>query len=123
MDERTTIYMDEHGTYVEPSSDERLLAMLIYISSFVTTIVGPLIIWLIKREESRFIDYHGKEYLNFLISYTVYGFIGGILVIVLIGGLILAALGIAGIVFIIVAGVKAFQGEYYRIPFIFRIIK
>lgn len=123
MDERTTIYMDEHGSYVEPTSDERLLAMLIYISSFFTTLVGPLIIWLLKREESRFIDYHGKEYFNFLISYTVYGLIGGILIIVLIGGLILAVIGIAAIVFMIVAGVKAYQGEHYRIPFIFRIIK
>src|SRR5699024_59614 len=111
MDERTTIYMDEHGTYVEPTNDERLLAMLIYISSFVTTIVGPLIIWLIKREEYGFIDYHGKEYLNFLISYTIYDFSGGVLVIALSEGVILAASGISGVVFIMVARHKACQGE------------
>lgn len=123
MVERTTIYTNEHGTYIEPTKDDRLLAMLLYLSSFVTTIVGPLIIWLLKREESPFIDHHGKEYLNFLISYVIYSFIAGILVIILIGALILFVIGIAAVVVIILAGIKAYQGEYYRIPFIIRIIK
>ena len=67
------------------TSDERLFAMLIYVTSFFTTIIGPLIIWLIKREESEFIDFHGKEYLNFVISYFVYGIVAGISVFLFIG--------------------------------------
>lgn len=104
------------------SSDERLLAAAIYIVSFFFPLLGPLIIWLIKKNESDFIDYHGREYLNFFISYTVYGVIGFILVLLLIGFLILPVLGFLAVVFTIIGAVKAFDGVRYRIPFIFRIL-
>lgn len=114
---------DERGGHMETTSDERLLAMLIYVTSFFTTVIGPIIIWLLKREESSFIDFHGKEYLNFIISYTVYGIVSGILVIVLIGFVLAPIVGIAAVVFTIIAAIKAFNGESYRIPLIFRLIK
>lgn len=104
------------------SSDERLLAAAIYIVSFFFPLLGPLIIWLIKRNESDFIDYHGREYLNFFISYTVYGVIGFLLIFILIGFLILPLLGLLAVVFTIIGAVKAFDGVKYRIPFIFRIL-
>ncbi|MBL4953885.1 DUF4870 domain-containing protein [Neobacillus sp. OS1-32] len=105
------------------NSDERMLAALMYVLSFFAPILGPLIIWLIKREESSFIDYHGKEYFNFFISYTVYCFISGILVIILIGFVALAVLGIMAFVFTIIAAIKAYEGYEYRFPLIFRLIK
>lgn len=46
------------------SNDDRIFAMLIYVSSFFTTFIGPLIIWLVKKD-SPFVDYHGKAYFNF----------------------------------------------------------
>lgn len=104
------------------SSDERLLAAAIYIVSFFFPLLGPLIIWLIKRNESDFIDYHGREYLNFFISYTVYGVIGFLLIFILIGFLILPLLGLLAVIFTIIGAVKAFDGVKYRIPFIFRIL-
>jgi|SRR5690625_3991666 len=122
-DETIIIDPDGSGEQVTTSSDERLLAMLIYVTSFFTTIIGPIIIWLIKREESVFIDYHGKEYLNFIISYFVYGIVAAILMLLLIGFLLAPIVGIAAFIFTIIAAVKAFQGEVYRIPLIFRIIK
>ena len=61
-----------------PTKDEKLLAVLLYVLSFPTPLLGPLVIWLIKKD-SPFIDYHGREYFNFLISYTIYGIIAGIL--------------------------------------------
>ncbi|WP_428908393.1 DUF4870 domain-containing protein [Niallia sp. Krafla_26] len=106
-----------------PSKDERLLAMLIYVSSFFTVFIGPLIIWLIKREDSLFVDYHGKEYFNFLISYSVYSIASTILMILLIGFLTIWIVGILAFIFTIVAAIKSYNGEMYRIPLVFRLIR
>lgn len=97
-------------------SDERLFSMLIYVLSFFTSIIGPLIIWLMKREDSELVDHHGKEYFNFVISYAIYSFVGILLLFILIGFLVLPALGIMAFVFTIIAAVKAYNGEQYRIP-------
>ena len=106
-----------------PSQDERLLAAAIYVTSFFTTIVGPLIIWLLKKNDSPFIDQHGKEYFNFVISYGVYALISGILMIVLIGFVTIWIVGALGFIFTIVAAVKAYEGKGYHIPLVFRIIR
>lgn len=114
---------DENGFVVQPNNDERLMAMLIYLISIATSIIGPLIIWLIKREDSDFVDYHGKEYFNMVISYFIYGVIAFILSFILIGFVLYPILAIALLIFTIIAAVKAYQGERYQIPFIFRFIK
>ncbi|MBM7584200.1 putative Tic20 family protein [Bacillus pakistanensis] len=106
-----------------PTKDERLLAAVIYIISFFTVFIGPIIIWLVKKDDSEFIDYHGKEYLNFLISYFVYGTVCWILTIVLIGFVLLPVVGILVFIFTILGAIKAYEGEHYRIPTIFRLIK
>ncbi|MFT8322334.1 MAG: DUF4870 domain-containing protein [Bacillus sp. (in: firmicutes)] len=104
------------------SNDEKLFAMLIYVTSFFTAIVGPLIIWMLKRD-SAFVDAHGKEYFNFMISYTIYLVISGILAIILIGVLTGAVAGLLMFIFTIIAAIKAYDGKEYRIPFVFRFIK
>lgn len=114
---------DGRGEYIMPSDEDRLLAMLIYVLSFFTTIIGPLIIWLIKRNDSAFIDHHGKEYFNFIISYLVYGVIAGMTTVILIGIILVPIVAIGAFVFTIIAAIKAYGGETYRIPFIFRIIQ
>ena len=103
------------------TKEEKLFAVLLYVLSFPTPLLGPLVIWLLKKD-SQFIDYHGREYFNFLISYTIYGLIAGLLVIVGVGLLILPVLGVAAVVFTIIAAVRAYEGIEYRIPFIFRIL-
>ncbi|CAM3742522.1 DUF4870 domain-containing protein [Mesobacillus zeae] len=105
-----------------PSNEERMLATGIYIISFFTAFIGPLIIWLMKKDESSFIDYHGREYFNFFISYSVYALISFILMIVLVGFVLFWILGIAALIFTVIGAVKAFSGEQYRIPFIFRLL-
>lgn len=105
-----------------PTKDERVFAALIYVISFFTAFIGPLVIWLIKKDSSEFVDYHGREYLNFFISYTVYSIIAGLLVIILIGAVLLPVIGIALVVFTIIAAVRAYDGVDYRFPFIFRIL-
>ncbi|WP_066256707.1 DUF4870 domain-containing protein [Neobacillus drentensis] len=105
------------------NNDERLMAAGIYVLSIFFPVIAPLVIWLIKKDESSFIDYHGREYFNFLISYTVYFFVSGILTIVLIGFVALAVLGVMLFVFTIIAAIKAYEGNEYRFPLIFRLIK
>lgn len=111
------------GENMMPKNEERLLAAAIYAISFFAPILGPLVIWLLKRNESSFIDYHGKEYFNFMISYFIYTIASGILTIILIGFIGLWVLGILAVVFTIIAAIKAYEGYTYRIPWIIRFIK
>ena len=124
-DQDIIIDLDDNGSgeFSLPSDDEKLFAMLIYVTSFFTTLIGPLVIWLVKRDESKYVDFHGKEYLNFVISYFIYGIVSTVLMVVIIGFILLPVVGIAAFIFTIIAAVKAFQGEKYRITLIFRLIK
>lgn len=106
-----------------PSNEEKMYAAAIYGISFFTAFIGPLVIWLIKKNESPFVDFHGKEYFNFFISYSVYSIISLILMIIVIGFVTIWIVGILVVVFTIVAAVKAFEGQEYRIPFVFRLIR
>lgn len=122
FDDDTTIY-NEHGQVIRnvPTQEERMLAMLIFVLSFFTTVLGPLIIWLLKYNESPYIDYYGREYFNMAISYFIYSFIAGISVYLLIGFILLPIVIIMGFIFTIIAAIKAYQGTYYRIPFLIRL--
>jgi uncharacterized protein len=106
-----------------PTKDEKLLAACIYIISFFTAFIGPLILWLVKKDESRFIDFHGKEYLNFLISYAIYGIVSSLLMFVLIGFILAPIVGIMAFVFTIIAAIRAYEGVEYRIPTVIHFIK
>jgi uncharacterized protein len=89
---------------------------------FMGHLLGPLIVWLLKRNDAPEIDAAGKESLNFQISMLIYDIIAGILCLVLIGIPILIALWILNTVFVIIASVKTSQGEVYRYPFTIRLI-
>jgi uncharacterized Tic20 family protein len=106
-----------------PTNDERLLAATIYVISFFTAFLGPVIIWLLKKDESSYIDYHGKEYLNFFISFSVYSLASVLLMLVLIGFITIWIVGLLAFIFTIIAAVKAYSGERYRIPLTFRLIR
>ncbi len=83
---------------------------------------GPLIIWLIKREEFPDVDAHGKASLNFQISITIYIIISVILTIVLIGFVMLIAAMIMWVVVVIIASVRANAGQLYNYPLAIRFI-
>jgi len=85
-------------------------------------IVGPLIVWLAKRQDSPEIDAHGKESMNFQISMLIWNVIAGILCLVLIGIPILILLHILNIIFVIVASIQASEGKLYRYPLAIRLI-
>ena len=85
-------------------------------------ILGPLIVWLIKRGDAPEIDAHGKEALNFQISMMIYNVVAGLLCFVLIGFPILIVLHILNVVFVIIAALRAGEGQFYRYPLTIRLI-
>lgn len=104
-----------------------LLALSGVIGIPFANIIGPLIIWLIKKDEMPFVDDQGKESLNFQISLTIVGIALGVISIIPFVGCItfpiLLGIIIAAIVFVIIATIKANAGEYYRYPLSLRLIK
>jgi uncharacterized Tic20 family protein len=86
-------------------------------------ILGPLIVWLAKRNDSPEIDENGKESLNFQISMLIYNVIAGVLCLILIGFILLAVLHILNLVLVIVASIQASEGKLYRYPVTIRLIK
>ncbi len=109
---------------LELSNDDRTWGMLSHLSYFLTFVIGvscvaPLIIWIIKKDSSEFIEDQAKEALNFQLS----AFIVSLVLAATICGipLILVVL-IMSIVYSIQAGMAANRGEYYRYPYTFRII-
>jgi len=86
-------------------------------------IVGPLIIWLIKKDESAYVDKQGKESLNFQISISIYALVSAVLALVLIGFLLLIVIGIATLILIIVAALKANNREDFQYPLTIRFIQ
>ncbi len=110
-------------------TDAQTFAMLCHLSALSGLIIpfgnilGPLIVWLLKRDEFRFVDIHGKEALNFQISITIYVIFSGILILILIGIPMLIILIIIGIIFTVIAAVKASNGETYTYPMSIKFIK
>ena len=118
---------------VEPAGDvpqeERTFGMLCHISALAGYIIpfgnilGPLVMWLIKKEQMPFVDEQGKEALNFQITVFIAVLICIPLIFVLIGLLLLPVVGIGALVLMIIAAVKANAGEHYRYPVSIRFIK
>ena len=86
-------------------------------------ILGPLIVWLVKRADSPEIDEHGKEALNFQISMLIYSLVAAVLCLVLIGFALLVVLHILNVVFVVVAAIRASDGRLYRYPLSLRLVK
>lgn len=124
MDQHSTSILgtDEQAPYT-PTSDERTMAILSHVLGLVFWLLAPLIIYLIKKDESKFVAAHAREALNFQITVTIFACISFILVFVLIGILLLWLLGIASTILIIVATIKASENKLYRYPFSIRLIK
>jgi len=117
-------------TQSEEQKNHRMWAMFCHLSGllFLTgipfaNILGPLVIWLIKKNEMPLVNENGKEALNFQISMTIYALVAALLILIIIGGFLLMALAIANVVLSIVAGVKTNNGEKFTYPSIIRLIK
>ena|SRR5215213_138008 len=121
-----------------PKSSTQTWEVLCHISALsgyvlpipFANIIGPLIVWMMKRDLSAGVDAHGREALNFQISWTIYaillGIVGAILAVIIVGFLFFIVIGIgivAMIILTIIGAVKASNGELYRYPLTIRFLK
>lgn len=87
-------------------------------------IIGPLVIWLIKKETMPLVDQHGKESLNFQITVLIAFLVCLVLTLVVIGLVLMFVVGIGALVLTIMAAVKVANGQTdYRYPWALRLIK
>ena len=111
-----------------PSAEERQWAMFAHLSALCGliipfgSIIGPLVIWLIKKDTMPFVNDQGKEALNFNITMGIAAIVCSMLMLVLIGFLLLPALVILWLVFVIIGTIKANEGTAYRYPFTLRLV-
>jgi uncharacterized Tic20 family protein len=100
-----------------------LSALAAFIAPFLGAVLGPLIVWLVKRDQSAFTAEAAKEALNFNITVAIGFAICGVLTLVWIGIPLMLVLSIVWLVLVIVAGIRAGEGVQYRYPYAFRFIK
>lgn len=104
-------------------SDEKMWALLLHLSPIVVGFLGPLIGYLVLKDRGPFINHHSKQALNFNLTLLIGYLASGLLMIVVIGFFTYFVVYILGIVFAIIAAVKANQGEYYKYPFAIQFVK
>ncbi|KAF1028565.1 MAG: hypothetical protein GAK37_02177 [Pseudomonas sp.] len=112
-----------------PSKEVRQWAMLCHFAAFFGlmfpfgSLLGPLILWQVKKDMDPFIDDQGKEALNFQITVAIAWLVCIVLGFVVVGWLLMTILVVAALVLTIIAGIKANKGLAYRYPFTWRLIK
>ena len=122
MEKSSDAAINQNAEISAISKDERVWALLCHISAFACfvfpfgNIIAPLIVWVLKKDESPFIDDQGKEALNFQITVTIFFFISIILIFVVVVIPLLIGLFFFNIIFTIIAALKANDGEKYRYP-------
>jgi uncharacterized protein len=110
------------------ADQERLWGMLAHLLSFVAAyialgFVAPLVVLLVFGPRSAYVRAQAVESLNFNLSWLLYAIVAGILVVIGIGLLVLLALGIAYVVLVIIASIRANNGQLYRYPLTIRFIR
>jgi len=106
------------GRQLAVTSDDRTYALIMHLGGFFASVFVPLIMWLIKKNDSPFIDHHGRQSLNFHISYFIYTLVSFVLMLVLIGFFLLLAVVAGYFIFTIIAAVEANKGNYYKFPLV-----
>ena len=120
---------DEQELLPKPSHEVRQWAMFCHLSALLGiwipfgNLIGPLILWQMKREKDPFIDAQGKEALNFQITVAIASLICFLLMVLIVGFFLIGIVAIGALVLTIIAGVKANEGYPYRYPFTWRLIK
>jgi hypothetical protein len=110
------------GLVSAESDDAKTMALLCHLLA-IFGFLAPLIIWLVKKDQSPFVNQEGKESLNFQLTLLIAYVVGGVTACLIIGFFILAAASIADIVFCILAATTVNKGQPYRYPVCIRFIK
>ncbi|MFN7948430.1 MAG: DUF4870 domain-containing protein [Blastocatellia bacterium] len=111
------------------TQDEKTFATLAHLSALAGCIIpfgnilGPLIIWMMKKDQSWFVNDQGKEALNFQITLTIALIVSFLLMFLLIGFILMPVVGLFGLIMAVIAALKANQGEVYRYPLTIRLIQ
>ena len=105
-----------------PTSDDRTMATLAHALAIFSGFVGPLIIMLVKGDQSTYVKHHAVEALNFTITVTIAAFVSSLLILVLIGLLLLPIVLLGAVVLQIMAALAANRGEWYRYPLTLRLV-
>lgn len=111
-----------------PTQDERTWGLLAHLSGLIASLLGglsflgPLVVWLIKKDQSPFVADQAKEALNFQIATTIAIWISVASLWVCIGFVLLPVVAIAALVYSIIAAMEANKGVYYRYPYTVRLI-
>jgi uncharacterized Tic20 family protein len=111
------------------TQDEKLWAMLAHLSALSGLVIpfgnifAPLLIWVLKKDTSKFVDEQAKEALNFQISITIYVFVAIFLVLLLVGILVIILVGLFAIIMVVIASINAYDGKNYKYPLTFRLVK
>ena len=112
-----------------PDKDARNWGMICHLAGLCGFIIpfgnvlGPLMVWAIKKDDHPFIDDQGKEALNFQLTITICIIVSAILIVVIIGLFLVSIVCLYTIFMIIIASIKANDGDYYRYPLTIRFFK
>ena len=112
----------QHQPQWQPRGEDTIWAVLSHLSFFVLGLIGPLVIYLIKKDESAFTRQHAAEALNFHITFTIAVIVAGVLTLILIGVLLLVVLLVGGAVLSVLAALAAGRREPYRYPLTLRFV-
>lgn len=116
-------YLGNTENTIQPvAENERLLAILSHVLTLIGGFLAPLIIYLVKKDESAFVRDHAKESLNFQLTLMIAYIICFILIFIIIGILGFILVGLLQFVLVIVATIKAADNKFYRYPFCIRFI-
>lgn len=108
---------------VDADKDARTMAMLAHLLGIVIGLFGPLIIWLMKKDQSPFVESQSKEALNFQLTLLIGYVIAGATSCFVIGMVLFPIVWLAGLIFSIIGGMQANNGVAYQYPFNIRMIK
>ncbi len=108
---------------IPPTSDEKTMAILSHVLSFVSWFIAPLVIYLVKKDESAFVRAHAVESLNFQITMSIAYLVCFWLTFIFIGFILFPLLGITALVLVIVATIRASEGKLYKYPFSIKFVK
>jgi len=122
--------MEPQDLVPAPTPEARQWAMFCHYAAFfwflvpmIGNVIGPLIVWQLKKDLDPFVNEQGKEALNFQITFSLAMIVCGILAWVVIGFPLMLLVSISALVLTIIAGIKANAGEAYRYPVCWRVVK
>lgn len=109
--------------------DEKQLGLFLHLSQLINLfiplggVIAPIVLWQMKKDEMPALDAHGKMIVNWFISAFIYTVVSGILTLILIGFLGLLAMAALSVIYPIVGGIKANNGELWEYPLTIKFLK